>query len=143
MRQSLLVLALLASLLASQASADEYTYDPIGKRDPFRGLLHGGDRPATPAGGILAQWDLSQLRLVAVALTFEGGFALVEPPEGPAALLAEGSRIGRELAEVVRISPDRVLLRQERWLPTGSLAVDHELRLDGPSAALPMPAPGP
>jgi Tfp pilus assembly protein PilP len=137
----LLVIALCSCLGALPALADEI-YDPIGKRDPFRSpLIRDPELP--PTGGTLAQWQLSQLTLVAIAGSDHGRFALVEPPQGSAALLTLGTRLGKERAEVVLISSHHVVVRQERRLLTGSLIVDLELRLAGPTAVLPLPAPGP
>lgn len=137
----LLVLALLAPLLALPALAGDI-YDPIGKRDPFRSpLIRDPDLPTTP--GLLSQFEVSRLTLVAIAETDDGRFALVEPPTGPGALLLPGSRVGKEQAEVIQISSEHLVLRQERRLLTGSLFVDFELRLNGPPTQLPEPAPGP
>ncbi len=155
-----LVLLALVTVFALPAAAGD-VYDPTGKRDPFRSpLIEDPELPRT--GGLLAEWELSRLRLVAVgnvvpqagkgersspslavAGTPEGRFALIEPPKGPGALLLPGSRVGKEQAEVILVGADRVVLRQERRLLTGSLFVDYELRLEGPVTSFPTPAPGP
>ena len=134
------VLIALATLFALPAAADGY--DSAGKRDPFRSpLIRDPDIPRDP--GMLARFELSQLTLVAVASSSEGRVALVEPPEGPGALLELGSRVGAEQAEVILIGAEHVVLRQERRLLTGSLFVDFSLRLQGPVTTFPTPAPGP
>ena len=138
------LLTLIAILFATPAAAadEEFTYDPIGKRDPFRGLV---DEPPPPTPhSVLSAWGLAELRLVAVADAEGGRYAMVEPPQGPGALLVPGSRLGKEAATVLLISPDRIVVRQERRLADGGLLVqDYELPLESTAIGLPRPAPGP
>ncbi len=91
-------------------------YDPSGKRDPFRPYVRF-DRPAlsgelTP----LEQYDLSQLRLVAI-ITDErdpsGTRAVVEDGSGLGFIVRVGTSIGRTRGRVSAIERDKVVV--EEW----------------------------
>ncbi len=140
-----LLLFVLTSAMAVPALADDFRYDPIGKRDPFRGAVHvPDDGEAGPPGAVLGEFELSQLTLVAVAGAEDGAFAVVEAPTGPGALLTLGTVLGREGAVITHIDGYRVTARQERRLPDGTLlVVEHALALAETGVALPAPAPGP
>jgi len=90
------LLTLIAILFATPAAAadEEFTYDPIGKRDPFRGLV---DEPPPPTPhSVLSAWGLAELRLVAVADAEGGRYAmhgvLVEFKDGMMNLIATDGR---------------------------------------------------
>jgi hypothetical protein len=44
----------------------EYRYDPAGKRDPFRSFIFAAETQQRDARGPLEQFDLAQLKVVAV-----------------------------------------------------------------------------
>ena len=134
-----------AILLATPALAGD-VYDSIGRRDPFRGLIHTdpGVSLTPTVNAVFAQYDLDQLTLVAVADEHGMRHALVEAPEGPGALLMEGSRLGNVAATVLQIGDDRLVVREERRLGDGTLLVhDRTLALADLDTRLPSRAPGP
>ena len=74
---------------APAASTYVYNYNPVGKRDPFRSPLE--DIKATPentntqivaCNEPLCQWDIDQLKLVAVVTGDANPMAMVEDPMG-------------------------------------------------------------
>ncbi|MCP4871003.1 MAG: pilus assembly protein PilP [Proteobacteria bacterium] len=145
MNRPLFLLLGLALGVASPALAGD-VYDSIGRRDPFRGLLHTDPGvPITPTvHAVFAQYDLEELTLVAVAGDDGTRYALVEAPEGPGALLLEGSRLSRVAATVLSIDEDRLVVREERRLGDGTLLIhDHTLALAELGTRLPGRAPGP
>ena len=91
-----------------------YTYDPIGKRDPFRNF--SWERPDRlrdiDLAGPLEQFDLNQLALVAVVWKTGNSRALVEDPAGESYIVGEGARIGRNEGYVIAIEDDLVVVKE-------------------------------
>ncbi|MGH0030004.1 MAG: pilus assembly protein PilP [Myxococcota bacterium] len=97
------------------ASVDkDYTYDPTGKRDPFRNFKW--DRPdrirEREITGPLEQFDLSQLSLVAVVWKTGNARALVQDPSGESYIVAQGARIGKNEGTVTKISDNMVRVKE-------------------------------
>jgi type IV pilus assembly protein PilP len=92
----------------------DYTYDPMGKRDPFRDF--NWDRPdrmhAREIEGPLQQFDLGQLSLVAVVWKTGNARALVQDPSGESYIVAEGSRIGKNSGHVIAIHDSAVVVKE-------------------------------
>lgn len=100
----------------------DYTYSPIGKPDPFKSFVRTGpapaarqeqpQRPLTP----LEQLDVSQLQLVGILWYPEDPdkvMAMVRLPDGKGFVLRKGSRVGQNNGQVVTISSDEVVVREE------------------------------
>lgn len=90
-----------------------YTYDPTGKRDPFRSFIW--DRPdkmAAAEAGPLGQFDLSQLEVVAVVWRTGNARALVEDPSGESYIVGEGAAIGKNRGHVISIGDNTVVVKE-------------------------------
>ena len=91
-----------------------YVYDPTGKRDPFRSFIW--DRPdkmaAVAEAGPLGQFDLSQLKLVAVVWRTGNARALVEDPSGESYIVGEGAAIGKNRGHVISIDDNTVVVKE-------------------------------
>lgn len=91
-----------------------YTYDPSGKRDPFRNFMW--ERPdrlrEAELQGPLEQFDLNQLSLVAVVWKTGTARALVQDPAGESYIVGEGSRIGRNEGRVISIDDGVVVVKE-------------------------------
>jgi type IV pilus assembly protein PilP len=95
------------------SSGDAYAYDATGKRDPFRSfVLDEATRRANHERGPLEQFDLSQLTLVAVVWGTERPRALVTDPSGRGYVVQEGTPIGKNDGQVIRISDNTMLVRE-------------------------------
>jgi type IV pilus assembly protein PilP len=93
----------------------EYTYNPVGKPDPFKPFvqLSGGREfaknvPLTP----LQKYEISQLKLVAVIINPQGNIALVEDSSGKGYFLKKGTSVGKNEGRVTRILKDRVIVQE-------------------------------
>ncbi len=91
-----------------------YSYDPTGKRDPFRSFVW--DRPdkmqAVAEAGPLGQFDLSQLEVVAVVWRTGNARALVEDPSGESYIIGAGAAIGKNRGHVISIDDNTVVVKE-------------------------------
>jgi len=91
-----------------------YSYDPTGKRDPFRSFVW--DRPdkmqAIAEAGPLGQFDLSQLEVVAVVWRTGNARALVQDPSGESYIVGEGAAIGKNRGHVITIDDNTVVVKE-------------------------------
>jgi Tfp pilus assembly protein PilP len=97
------------------ATGADFSYDPKGKRDPFRSfeweqmkreLLNQED------GGPLEQFDLAQLSLVGVIWDVGTARALIQDPSGMSYVVGEGARVGKNEGRVTRIDDNTVVVRE-------------------------------
>jgi type IV pilus assembly protein PilP len=96
----------------------KYVYDPTGKRDPFQPFI-ATQTPVSPAGEEipvtpLQQYDLSQLKLVAIMVGTGAGKAMVEDAEGKGYIVEKGVYVGRNFGKVKAVLKDRVVI-EERY----------------------------
>ncbi len=93
----------------------EYSYNPAGKPDPFRPFIQSiiaargsGSGPITP----LQQYDISQLKLVAIISSPDGNIALVEDIAGKGYFLRKGTWVGKNDGKVTKIFKDKVIVEE-------------------------------
>ncbi len=93
----------------------EYTYNPVGKPDPFKSFIqitpakaYSRNVPLTP----LQKYEISQLKLVAIIATSEGNIALVEDLTGKGYFLRKGTGIGKNDGKVKKILKDKVIIEE-------------------------------
>ena len=102
----------------------EYKYSPGGKPDPFVPFIQAQEqkrplvqpekkkRVLTP----LEKVEPAQLKLVGIiwyADRPEAALAMVELPDGKGFILKKGVLVGRNGGQVIKISPDQVLIQEE------------------------------
>ncbi len=112
-----------AESAATAAAAYVYTYSPVGKRDPFRSPLEelGRTKQATQqvaCSESLCQWDLDQLKLVAVITGDANPIAMVEDPMGRGHIVRRNAKMGRQGGKVTQILRDSVTVTE--FLPGGA-----------------------
>jgi type IV pilus assembly protein PilP len=97
----------------------QYSYSPIGKRDPFRNqaALVVDPGPVGPVvsgqGGcdeVLCQYDLGELKLVAVVSGDANPVAMVEDRNGVGHVLRRNTKVGRQAGKVTAILRDCVVV---------------------------------
>lgn len=104
---------------------DDYSYSPIGKRDPFRSLFEDlgkgeDEEERTP----LEQFELDQLKLVGIVSRIATPYALVEDPQGKGHTLRRGTLIGRNRGRVSQIKPECVVIRERYSTYSGKTATN-------------------
>ncbi|MFA5585822.1 MAG: pilus assembly protein PilP [Saccharofermentanales bacterium] len=92
----------------------EYSYDPLGRRDPFAPLLvvrpptFASTEPQTP----LQSFELGQLRLIAIIVGKGPASAMVMAPDGKGYILKKGIKVGKNSGKVIDINPEAVLVEE-------------------------------
>ncbi len=102
---------------AAIESSVNYSYNPVGKRDPFRSPLEelivskqAGQENACSEP--LCAWDLDQLKLVAVVTGDANPIAMVEDPLGRGHIVRRSARMGRQGGRVTQILRDSVTVTE-------------------------------
>lgn len=103
-----------AEKVTDQKKEPVYTYNPAGKRDPFKPFITLGPRKRTPTARLtpLQRYDVSELKLVGILKAPAGYRALVEDAGGKGFIITKGTLIGRENGRVKEIHDDRVIIKQ-------------------------------
>lgn len=109
--------------------ASDYGYDATNKRDPFRSfVLDEAQRLTKHERGPLEQFDLSQLSVVAVVWGTQRPRALVTDPSGRGYVVQEGTPIGKNDGQVIRIG-DTTMLVRETYVDYLGAATSKEIEL--------------
>lgn len=94
---------------------DFFTYDPGGRRDPFRSLLDGRDAPDEEQGRVrppgLPGMMIEELRLEGIIETPDGVLAFVLGRDNLSYIIRPGTELFN--GEVKEILSDRVVFRQQ------------------------------
>lgn len=101
----------LEALLEASVDADSYTYDPQGRRDPFRSLI---GRTRVLRDGVAAgvsSFLVEEIDVQGVLRTREGYIAMITGPDNNGYSLRVGDKVFD--GEVVRITPAAIVFRQE------------------------------
>jgi type IV pilus assembly protein PilP len=106
---------------AAAESSVTYSYNLVGKRDPFRSPLEElrgskQDRVETSCAEPLCAWDLDQLKLVAVVTGDANPVAMVEDPMGRGHIVRRNARMGRQGGRVTQILRDSLTVTE--FIPT-------------------------
>ena len=108
------------------AAQENYVYNPIGKRDPFRSFLAAGERgvedetPRTP----LQRYEIDEYRLVGIIWGIDRPRALVEDPDNVGHVMEIGTYIGKNWGKVTQITSSEVVVTEEYQTIDGELVVN-------------------
>jgi len=95
------------------APVSAYSYEPLGKRDPFRSyVLDRLKDVEVSSKGPLEQFELQQLSVLGVVWETNNRRALVSDPSGQAHIVSEGDLIGKNDGRVLDIEDNLVLVRE-------------------------------
>ena len=103
---------------------DVYTYNPIGKRDPFRSFISGPREDDIRSPTPLQRWDIDQFLLVGIVWGVEQPKAMVEDPENQSHVLEIGTYIGRNWGKVTQVTADSVIITEEYQTIEGELVTE-------------------
>jgi Tfp pilus assembly protein PilP len=97
------------------ATADGFTYESTGVRDPFRSFeWEEKGRKATLGNdrGPLEQYDIGQMSLLAVVWNTGVARALVRDPAGKSYIVGTGTRMGKNEGLVTNINDNLVVVKE-------------------------------
>jgi len=100
-----------------------YTYNPFGKRDPFRPFLLDHLEAEGKSANPLLNYDLSKFNLTGVLSGVANPRAIVVDGDGHGHIITKGTRIGRNKGQVTNIYRDRIIVSEEFRDPLGKLIV--------------------
>jgi type IV pilus assembly protein PilP len=93
-----------------------YSYNPVGKRDPFRSPVEEvriNDNPSqSSCTEPLCVYDLDQLTLVAVVTGDANPIAMVEDPQGRGFIVKRNARMGKQGGKVTNILRDSITVTE-------------------------------
>jgi type IV pilus assembly protein PilP len=104
-----------AAAVGFAADAGDFTYEPEGRRDPFRSYEWEHMKrefASSHQSGPLEQYDLAQLEVVGVVWDVGRARALVQDPSGMSYVVAAGARMGKNEGLVMRIDDNLVVVRE-------------------------------
>ncbi len=83
---------------------ETYTYNPAGRRDPFRSLIVTGGKKNVEFLPPLQRREVSDLKFVAVVWGSLGTYGMIEMPDGKGYAVRVGTRVGPNHGVVKRIT---------------------------------------
>ena len=91
-----------------------YSYNPVGKRDPFRSFFWDQDMGMEEQNpiGPLENFELEQLSLVAVVWDTGRPRALISDPSGRSYIVEEGTLVGKNEGRVIHIGDNLLLVKE-------------------------------
>lgn len=100
---------------AKEEDALVYTYNAVGKRDPFRTYFSEIENEDAVNRKLteLQQYDLDQLRLVAVIVGTATPKAMVEDPTGKGHVVKTGTLIGKHWGQIKHIRRGEIIIQEE------------------------------
>jgi Tfp pilus assembly protein PilP len=103
---------LLALTLSSPVVAQEYRYDPYGRRDPFERFFgdRGDSNPSEPTQ--LQRFEPDELELLGVVWGDEP-MAMVQDPDHHVHVLSAGTYVGPRWGRVTAITREGVVVTEE------------------------------
>jgi len=108
---------------APKTDAVVYTYNPFGKRDPFRSFLADRKYEKEQAKDPLLAFDLAKFTLTGIIWGVANPKAIVKDGDNRGHIISRGTRIGRNKGQVVRILKDELVVSEEFRDPLGKLLV--------------------
>lgn len=103
-----------------------YSYNPIGKRDPFRSFTRDQSVPGKSfqqqvCAEPLCQYDLDQLTLVAVVSGDANPIAMLQDMTGTGYVVRRNSKVGKQGGKVTQIMRNCVVVTEYFQTPDGKV----------------------
>lgn len=99
---------------------EEYSYDPTGKRDPFKAFRTVRPVHTEAAKGLevvepLQRWELERLQVVGILWDVRTPRAMIRDPDGAVYTVTKNSKIGRAEGFVAAIREGEVVVLETRY----------------------------
>ena len=109
--------------VSAEADVSVYTYNPFGKRDPFKSFISERVSTNVDNANPLLAWDLSRFSLTGVIWGVANPKAIVKDGSGRGHVISRGTRMGRNKGQVIRILKSEVVIQEEFRDQLGKLVV--------------------
>ncbi len=110
--------------LEVEEHVEDYVYNPIGKRDPFRTFIANAEEEEIRSPTPLQRYELEQYQLTGIVWGVDRPRALVEDPEGMGHVIELGTYIGKKWGKVTQITSSQLVVTEEYLTPDGALVVN-------------------
>jgi type IV pilus assembly protein PilP len=107
-----------------ESGTDEYVYNPIGKRDPFRTFITAPEEEQIRSPTPLQRFEIDQYTLTGIIWGTPNPRAMVEDPEGVGHVVEIGTYIGKNWGKVTEITSNKILVNEEYLTVDGSLVTN-------------------
>jgi Tfp pilus assembly protein PilP len=109
-----------------------YSYNSIGKRDPFRSFIQRevavGEIEGTPRGPLQLH-EIDQYNLRGIAWNIGTPQAMVEAPDGIGHVVVLGTLIGKNWGKVTQIKPEELVITEEFRDPIENELIVNEITM--------------
>jgi type IV pilus assembly protein PilP len=121
---------------AEEEETERYSYNSIGKRDPFRSFIAKELVVGSVEGplGPLQKHEIDMYRLRGIVWNVQAPRALVEDPDGIGHVVDLGTLIGKNWGKVTQIKPEEIIITEEYRDP-----IENELIINEITMRLPTP----
>ena len=96
--------------LLNAPDEDEFTYNPQGKRDPFRAYDFSPPAQVPSTDNPLEAYSYDELKVTAILKGLDEPTAIVENPKGRGYTVKIGAKVGNMGGKVVKIDADKVVV---------------------------------
>jgi type IV pilus assembly protein PilP len=115
--------------LFAKSDGEGYAYDPQGRRDPFKPLIAAkkptaDTEPESMTCPPLQEFELANLKLVAIIWGELGRKAMFKAPNGRGYAVTENMQIGRHCGRVRRIDSQAVFIEERRKDSEGKVSTE-------------------
>jgi hypothetical protein len=113
--------------VAGFVSDPDWSYNPIGMRDPFRSFFVGRQEEDIRSPTPLQRYEIEQLVLQGIVWGVDRPLALVADPEGAHHMVERGTYIGRHWGKVTEITSHSIVITEEYQNDDGELLTDQQV----------------
>ena len=113
------------------AAQEEYVYNPIGRRDPFRSFIQK-EVVVNHDGGALGPLQLHEIdsyKLTGIVSNPSAPHALVRDPDGTGHVVELGTLVGRNWGKVTEIKSSEIVITEEYRDPIENELIIHEVKM--------------
>ncbi|MEE2751295.1 MAG: pilus assembly protein PilP [Myxococcota bacterium] len=112
------------ALEGGAGTSGTYSYNPIGKRDPFRSFIAGRQDEEIRSPTPLQRFDIEQLTLVGIVWGIDHPRALIQDPDKISHVVERGTYIGRNWGKVAEITSREIVITEEYQTIEGELVTE-------------------
>ena len=110
--------------MSGEGTEFEYSYNPIGKRDPFRSFFKTAGPEAITSPTPLQRFEVDQYVLVGVVWGISPAKAMVQDPVQVGHVVEAGTYIGKNWGKVTQINSDSIVVTEEYQTIDGELVTN-------------------